>query len=216
MVWVQAPFKSFKDGMIPLSITFLKPKILGKKAFFLRKIALSGEWNLKKFPFFTLKIFFFENIENLREIVHEWKGDLEIFSCPQVTENSRRYLPLRTDILQKTVFGCPWPWKISNWLKLVNNECVCKIIARRCAELQAIFAPTFTISGKTISRLFHKPEWAIDSAAIRGTGIIVLFKIQLVGQKYRDKTTLASKKRFSRYCFGFQSWRFSLLVGYNI
>ena len=41
-------------------------------------------------------------------------------------------------------------------------------------------------------------------------------KIQLVGQKYQDKTTLASKTRFSRHCFGFQSRRFSLLVGYNI
>ena len=41
-------------------------------------------------------------------------------------------------------------------------------------------------------------------------------KIQLVGKKYRDKTTLASKTRFSRHCFGFQSWRFSLLVGHNI
>ena len=41
-------------------------------------------------------------------------------------------------------------------------------------------------------------------------------EIQLVGQKYRDKTTLASKTRFSRHCFGFQSRRFSLLVGYNI
>ena len=41
-------------------------------------------------------------------------------------------------------------------------------------------------------------------------------KIQLVGHKYRDKTTLASKTLFSRHCFGFQSRRFSLLVGYNI
>ena len=41
-------------------------------------------------------------------------------------------------------------------------------------------------------------------------------KIQLVGQKYRDKTTLASKTGFSCHCFGFQSRRFSLLVGYNI
>ena len=41
-------------------------------------------------------------------------------------------------------------------------------------------------------------------------------KIQLVGQKYQDKTTLASKTRFSRHCFGFQSRRFSLLVAYNI
>ena len=36
-------------------------------------------------------------------------------------------------------------------------------------------------------------------------------KIQLVGQKYRDKTTLASEMRFSRHCLGFQSRRFSLL-----
>ena len=41
-------------------------------------------------------------------------------------------------------------------------------------------------------------------------------KIQLVSQKYRDKTTLASKTRFSRYCFGFQSRRFSLIVVFNI
>ena len=41
-------------------------------------------------------------------------------------------------------------------------------------------------------------------------------KIQLVSRKYRDKTTLASKTRFSRHCFGFQSRRFSLQVGYNI
>ena len=41
-------------------------------------------------------------------------------------------------------------------------------------------------------------------------------KIQLVGQKYRDKPTLASKTQFSHYCFGFQSRRFSLLVDYNI
>ena len=45
---------------------------------------------------------------------------------------------------------------------------------------------------------------------------ICFSKVQLVGQKYRDKTTLGSKTRFSRHCFGFQSRRFSLLVGYNI
>ena len=50
-------------------------------------------------------------------------------------------------------------------------------------------------------------EWVIDSEAM-------ISKIQLAGQKYRDKTTLASKTRFSRHCFGFQSRRFSLQVGY--
>ena len=33
-------------------------------------------------------------------------------------------------------------------------------------------------------------------------------KIQLVGQKYRDKTTLASKTRFSRHCFVFKAATF--------
>ena len=32
-----------------------------------------------------------------------------------------------------------------------------------------------------------KAEWAIDSEALRERGIIVFSKIQLVGQKYRDK-----------------------------
>ena len=41
-------------------------------------------------------------------------------------------------------------------------------------------------------------------------------KIQLVGQKFRSKTTLAWKTRFIPHCFGFQSRDFSLLVGYNI
>ena len=42
----------------------------------------------------------------LFENVHEW-NNVEIFSLPQVIENSRQYLLLRTDILQKIVAGCP-------------------------------------------------------------------------------------------------------------
>ena len=41
------------------------------------------------------------------KFVREWNGHLEIFGLPQVIENSRQYLLLRTDILQKTVVGCP-------------------------------------------------------------------------------------------------------------
>ena len=41
-------------------------------------------------------------------------------------------------------------------------------------------------------------------------------KIQLLGQKYWDKTTLASKMQFSCHCFGCQSRHFSLILGYNI
>ena len=36
---------------------------------------------------------------------HEWNCHIEIFSRPQVIENSKQYLLLRTDILQETVLG---------------------------------------------------------------------------------------------------------------
>ena len=55
------------------------------------------------------------------QIVHEWNGHLEIFSCPQVTENSGQYLLLQTDILQKTVVGYPcliFPKRA--WLHFLN------------------------------------------------------------------------------------------------
>ena len=52
--------------------------------------------------------------ENRREffreasiIVHEWSSHLEMLSLPQVIENFKQYLLLRTDILEKTVVGCP-------------------------------------------------------------------------------------------------------------
>ena len=41
------------------------------------------------------------------KILHEWNGHLGTFSCPQAIENSRQHLLFRTDILQKTVVGCP-------------------------------------------------------------------------------------------------------------
>ena len=34
-------------------------------------------------------------------------GHLEIFRLPQAIEQFRQFLLLRTDILQKTVVGCP-------------------------------------------------------------------------------------------------------------
>ena len=46
-------------------------------------------------------------IRKASKTVHEWNGHPDIFSRPQVIEYSRQYLLLRTDILQKTVVGCP-------------------------------------------------------------------------------------------------------------
>ena len=49
-----------------------------------------------------------EFIREASKNVHEWNVHLEIFSRRQAEKNSRQHLILRTDILQKTVVGCPW------------------------------------------------------------------------------------------------------------
>ena len=68
----------------------------------------------------------------------------------------------------------------------------------------------------------HKIEgrmgyWLRDHEGEKNNSIVLVkCKIQLVGEKYQDKTTLASKTWFNHHCFDFQSRRFSLLVGYNL
>ena len=57
-----------------------------------------------------------EFIRYVTKIVHEWTCHLEIFSLPQAIENSRQFLLLRTDILQKIVVGCPESWHQWNFL----------------------------------------------------------------------------------------------------
>ena len=90
--------------LIPPSSTFLNPKILGFLFCAKNILTCNGQWNVKKLNFRKS----WEFIKWASKIVLEWNGDLEIFSRPQVIENSRQYVLLRTDILHKTVFGCPW------------------------------------------------------------------------------------------------------------
>ena len=89
--------------LIPLSITFLNPKILGFHFSTKKSLALGEKCE---------KLNFKNSLRNLldklrRLYMHEWNDHLEIFSCPQVIENSSQHLFLRTDILQKKVVGCP-------------------------------------------------------------------------------------------------------------
>ena len=92
----------FDVFLIPLSITFLNPKILG--FLFSMKNGLTWEVNAK--------IKLQKSVRNLLDIkpskiVHEWHGHPEIFSRPQVIENFKQYLLLPTNILQKKVVRCP-------------------------------------------------------------------------------------------------------------
>ena len=62
-----------------------------------------------------------------------------------------------------------------------------------------------------------KAEWAINSEATRARGIIVLVKsFWLVKNILTIQLYLAKRDSAANVCFGFQSRRFSLLVGYDI
>ena len=89
--------------LIPLSMTFLNPKISG--FLFPMKNSLTSE-NLREFMRWASKI------------VHEWNGPSRsiYISRPQQMENSRHHLLLRTDIYRKQSFGAP---AISNF---TNNK----------------------------------------------------------------------------------------------
>ena len=87
--------KNFSDSSL---ITFLSPKILG----FSLPTKNNSTWvvNCEKLKFKNF-------IRWASKIIHEWNGHLDVFSRPQVIENSRQYLLLRSDILKKTVVGFP-------------------------------------------------------------------------------------------------------------
>jgi len=58
-------------------------------------------------------------LDKLRKL-YRWNGHLEILSRPQVIENSRQHLRLRTDSLHKTIVGCPRIFALRTCKPLVN------------------------------------------------------------------------------------------------
>ena len=89
-------------SLIALSNIFFNPKIL--RFLFSAKNTLIWGAQCKNQTLENCREF----IREVSKIVPEWNGHLEILSRPQVIENSRQHLLLRTDILHKTVVGCPW------------------------------------------------------------------------------------------------------------
>ena len=94
-------------------------------------------------------------------------------------------------------------WSLTNHKKTFKTVYLTIIIPRAWMVSESIAHEAFSLMG----------YWLRDHEGERNN---CFSKIQLVGQIYRDETTLAGKTRFSRHCFGFQNRRFSLLVGYNI
>ena len=83
-------------------------KIYKRKNIFFIPFSLTCFFNPKNFRFpFSTRNSLTWGMQNAK-IVHEWNSHLDIFSLPQAIENSRQFLLLRTDFLQKTVVGCPW------------------------------------------------------------------------------------------------------------
>ena len=84
-----------KIFLIPLSITFLNPKII-LGFLFSTKNSLTQRVKCEKLNLLQ-KI-----VGNLfPKIVHEWNGHLEVLSCSQIKENSRQYLLLRTNLVPR-------------------------------------------------------------------------------------------------------------------
>ena len=77
-----------------------------------------------------------------------------------------------------------------------------------CWQLIRLSASWAIDSEPIRAQLLLEPEWALSHRGREGERNNCVSKIQLVGKKYRDKTTLASKTQFSCHCFGFQSRRF--------
>ena len=59
------------------------------------------------------------------ENLHEWNDHLEFFSRPQVIENLRQHLRLRTDILQKTGHGQGRAWGGNLTFSKICNQIPC-------------------------------------------------------------------------------------------
>ena len=72
------------------------------------------------------KLKFKNFIRRASKIVHEWNGHLEVFSRPQVIENSTQYLLLGSDILKKTLSL----FKTNFNLKILNYKLTCRCIKR--------------------------------------------------------------------------------------
>ena len=91
-------FTKVRIFLIPLSIAFSNPQNCRFPFSVKKKLHPRSE---------IQKIKLQKMVGNSLKIKHEWNGHLEILSLPQGIENSRQFLLLRTDILQKTAVG--WP-----------------------------------------------------------------------------------------------------------
>ena len=99
--------------LFPLSISFLNSKILGFH--FCTKNCSTWAVKCEKVKLQKIVGNLLGNLQ-ASKIVHEWNGHLEIFSRPQVIENSGQYLLLRKDITQKTVsLGAPVILSVLYW-----------------------------------------------------------------------------------------------------
>ena len=101
------------------------------------------------------------------------------------------------------------PWGQYTWPEIMYNDCTWMY-----NDIYLTIIPRVRMDSESIDEAEGRMGyWLRGHAGERNN---CFSKIQLVGQKFRDKTTSASKTRFNRLFFGFQSQRFSLLVGYNI
>ena len=96
------PFTNVK--IFPLSITFFESESF-RFRFSTKNSIFLGEWNVTNWASENRVGYLWEKF---RKLYMNGTVIEKFFGRPQVIENARQYLLLPTDILQKTVVGCPW------------------------------------------------------------------------------------------------------------
>ena len=116
---------------------------------------------------------------------HEWNSHLEIFIHLHTIENSRQHLLLRTDILQKTVLGCPW---LLNQWQMHKGTGPSYLLQRLLEHASPLLAIVFSFSPEVwlVSYLFflfqiwYMHKWMFTSIGQRKHVRVTSFNISRV------------------------------------
>ena len=82
-----------------------------------------------------------KKLDKLRKLHMNWNSHLEFLNRSQAIENSRQSFLLRTDILQKTVVGCPWFKRLPK--KLTSIGLVFAFTISKFSVLEAVLKGLF-------------------------------------------------------------------------
>ena len=122
-------------------------------------------------------------------IVREWNVHLEICSRPQVIENYRQCLLLRTDILQKRVAGCPCCFYLG-YVHTISNSFSCRheklsstvsdvtLHSRQLRSVTQKSCRSPFLEGGGVPSRFHEQQFCVSRQYETNFYVFTIFKIR--------------------------------------